>query len=34
MICSNLKVWFRVRALYLILLEEDSLLEEVRDEGS
>lgn len=25
---------YRVRALSLILLEEDSLLEEVRDEGS
>ena len=30
---SHLKMWFRVRALYLILLEEDALSEEVRDEG-
>ena len=30
---SHLKMWFRVRALYLILLEEDTLSEEVRDEG-
>lgn len=30
---SHLKMWFRVRALYLILLKEDSLSEEVRDEG-
>lgn len=33
MIYSNLRMWFRVRALYLILLERDLLLEEVRDEG-
>lgn len=33
MICSNLGMWFRVRAPYLILLEGDSLLEGVRDEG-